>query len=100
MLEVGIAMDTVTVELRLPRDLVETLDISPERLDQKAIELIALELFREGKISAGKAAELIGQSKAQFIDLLNSRGVPYLDASPEELAEDVAIAQAARKNQP
>ncbi len=90
-------MDAVKIELQLPRDLLGALNIPAEELGDKAMEWIALELFREGKISAGKAAELVGLSKAQFIDLLASRGVPYLDASPQELAEDVAAAQAARK---
>jgi len=90
-------MDAVKMELHLPRDLLGALNIPAEELGDKAMEWITLELFREGKVSAGKAAELLGLSKSQFIDLLDRRGVPYLDVSPQELAEDVAAAQAVRK---
>ncbi|MFQ5854704.1 MAG: UPF0175 family protein [Anaerolineae bacterium] len=88
-------MDTVRVEVQLPRDLMGTLNISVEELGRKAVEWIALELFREGVISGGKAAEMMNLTKAQFIDFLNRRGIPYLDASPEELAEDLVAAEAA-----
>jgi predicted HTH domain antitoxin len=56
-----------------------------------------LELFQEGKISAGKAAEVLGLSKAQFIELLNDRNLPYLDADLKELEREVAAAEAASR---
>ncbi|HWM92145.1 MAG TPA: hypothetical protein VN493_15380 [Thermoanaerobaculia bacterium] len=36
-------------------------------------------------------------SKARFLDLLDLRKLPYLDASPGELASDLAAAEAAVK---
>ena len=56
-----------------------------------------IELFLEGKISAGKAAEVLGLSKAQFMELLNECNLPYLDADREELEREVAAARAASK---
>lgn len=53
-------------------------------------ELIAVELFREGQISSGKGAEILGISKFEFVQLLAQRGVPYFTESPEELSADVA----------
>ena len=49
-------MDMLTVEIELPRDLLMALNISAAEVEQKAKEWMALELFREGHISAGKAA--------------------------------------------
>ena len=57
----------------------------------------AIELFLEGKISAGKVAEVLGLSKVQFVELLNQRRLPYLDANREELEREVAVARAASK---
>ncbi len=88
-------MDTLKVEVELPRDLLIGLNVPPAEIRQKTREWVALELFREGQVSAGKAAELLGLTKAQFIDLLDERGIPYLDLSPAELAQDVAAATAA-----
>lgn len=92
-------MDMLRVEVELPRDLLMALNISAAEAKQKAKEWMALELFREGHISTGKAAEILELTKSQFIDLLNQRGIPYLDLSPEELAQEHAVAIAAIKNQ-
>ena len=50
-------MSTLTVALNLPRDLLGALDIPQVQLETRLRELIALELFREGRISSGKGAE-------------------------------------------
>jgi predicted HTH domain antitoxin len=90
-------MDTLKVEVEFPSDLLIGLNVPPAEIRQKTREWVALELFREGQVSAGKAAELLGLTKAQFIDLLDERGIPYLDLSPVELAQDVAAAMAAAR---
>jgi predicted HTH domain antitoxin len=52
-----------------------------------AVKLIALELFREGRVSLGRAAELARIGLAEFIDFAAQRGVP-LNYTLEELTED------------
>ena len=51
---------TMTVALELPRDLLGALEVPQTQLEARLRELIALELFREGRISSGKGAELLG----------------------------------------
>ena len=63
-------MNTLTVSLELPKDMLGTLDVSETRLGTRLKELIAIELFREGRISSGKGAELLGVPKVDFIRLL------------------------------
>ncbi len=82
-------METLTVALRLPRDLLAALDVSSAQLEPRLLELIALELFREGLISSGKGAEILELSKIEFVQLLAQRGICYFRESPEELAADV-----------
>lgn len=84
-------MDTLTVALNLPRDLLGALDVPKERLAELLQTLLAVSLFREGKISTGKGAELLGISKLAFVQLLAQHGVDYFTESPEELVGDVAI---------
>jgi predicted HTH domain antitoxin len=60
-------------------------------------EGMVLELFQEGQISSGKAAEILGLSQARFLDLLADRNIPYLDASPQDLERELAAAKAAMK---
>jgi predicted HTH domain antitoxin len=90
-------MAGLKVEIELPRNLIVALDIPESELGRQAREWVLLELFQEGKISAGKAAEVLGLSKIQFLDLLTQRNLPYLDASLEELEQEVAAAEAASR---
>lgn len=86
-------MDLVTVEMHLPRDLLGTLDVPERSLETKLRELIALELFREGLISSGKGAELLGLDKATFIKLLDRHEIDYFDLSLDEVMADATAAQ-------
>jgi predicted HTH domain antitoxin len=81
----------MTVALELPRDLLGALEVPQAQMEARLRELIALELFREGRISSGKGAELLGVSKLAFIQLLSQHGIDYFTESPEELKAEVAM---------
>lgn len=83
-------MDTMTVPIELPRDLLGLLDVPSEHLEPRLRELIALELFREGRVSSGKGAEMLGMSKLAFVRLLSQHEIPYFTETVEELKVDVA----------
>jgi predicted HTH domain antitoxin len=57
-------------------------------MSQDAAKLIALELFREGAVSQGRAAELCGSPLAAFMAFAATHGVPPLQYGVEELEED------------
>ncbi|MCX6060587.1 MAG: UPF0175 family protein [Chloroflexi bacterium] len=82
-------MDTMTVPIELPRDLLGLLDVPSEHLEPRLRELIALELFREGRLSSGKGAEMLEISKLGFIRLLAQHGISYFTETAEELKADV-----------
>ncbi len=84
-------MNTLTVALELPRDLLGALEVPQTQIEARLRELIALELFREGRISSGKGAELLGISKLAFIQLLARHGIDYFTESPEELEDEIAM---------
>jgi predicted HTH domain antitoxin len=86
-------VDKLKVALDLPRDLLGALDVPPAQLEARLRELIALELFREGRISSGKGAELLGISKIRFIQLLGHHRLDYFTQTPEELTSDVTAAE-------
>lgn len=83
-------METLTVALQVPRDLVGALDIPQIQLEPRLRELIALELFREGRISSGKGAEFLGVSKLAFVQLLARHAINYFTESPEELQAEMS----------
>ncbi len=84
-------MNTLTVNLEFPQNVLGTLKVPEARLALRLRELIALELFREGVISAGKGGELVGISKWEFIQLLAQYNIPYFNQSPEELVAEVNL---------
>jgi predicted HTH domain antitoxin len=75
-----------TVNLELPADLVAQL--GKENASQEAACLLALELFREQRVSLGRAAELCSTPLAAFMEFAAARGVPPLDYGTRELEED------------
>ncbi|MBN1876348.1 MAG: UPF0175 family protein [Anaerolineae bacterium] len=84
-------MSVLTVALELPRDLLGALEVPQTQVEARVQELIALELFREGRISSGKGAELLGISKLAFIQRLSQHGIEYFTETPDELQADVAV---------
>ncbi|MEQ9552815.1 MAG: UPF0175 family protein [Coleofasciculus sp. G3-WIS-01] len=84
-------MEELTVRLNLPRNLLGVIDVSETGLENRIRELIAIELFREGRISSGKGGELVGISKWDFIQLLTRYNVPYFNQTPEDLVAEVQL---------
>ncbi len=58
----------------------------------KLRELAVVELFREGRLSSGKAAELLGMERVEFFALLHQLGVPFIDHDPGDLQRNSATA--------
>ena len=77
-----------TVNVELPADLVSAAGLDRGDVSHEAAKLIALELFREGMVSLGRAAELCLLPLAAFMDFAAQHGVPPLNYGVEELEED------------
>ena len=76
----------VEVRIKIPSELAEL--ARPRSVEEELRLLVALELYREGRISLGKAAELAGLSLREFLYELRSRRVP-LNYDLDELEEDM-----------
>jgi predicted HTH domain antitoxin len=79
-------METVGVEL--PSALLKAANLEERNLSQEAARLLALELYREDKVSLGRAAELCQTPLAAFMDFVAKHGVPPLRYSSEDLEEE------------
>ena len=65
-----------TVSIEIPEDLVHAAGWSLNDPSPEAVRLLALELYREDKVSLGRAAELCQMAVAQFMEFSASRNVP------------------------
>ncbi|PYU70905.1 MAG: hypothetical protein DMG49_10495 [Acidobacteria bacterium] len=59
-----------------------------QNLSEETARLLALELYRENKVSLGRAAELSQTPLAAFMDFAAKHGVPPLRYSFEDLEEE------------
>jgi len=77
------------VDVKLPSELLRAANLEKSSsLSQEAARLLALELYREDKISLGRAAELCQTPLAAFMDFAAKHGVPPLRYSFEDLEEE------------
>ena len=81
----------VRVELELPAAFLYMLPLSrmPAReLDRQVRIALAVQLFQEGVISLGKAAELAGESRSRFETFLWESGIPVVRYTETEYRQD------------
>jgi len=77
-----------TVRIELPSALLRAANLEESNLSQEAARLLALELYREDKVSLGRAAELCQTPLAAFMDFAAKHGVPPMRYSLEDMEEE------------
>ena len=77
-----------TVEIKLPSALLRAAGLEEADLSLEASRLLALELYRENKVSIGRAAELCLTPLAAFMDFAARHGVPPLRHTFDDLEEE------------
>lgn len=82
--------DMATLHIALPKDFLALLG-APPQATEAAREFIILGLYQEGRVSGGKAAELLGLTKRGFVALLARKGLDYFHLTPDEWADEVAV---------
>ncbi len=76
-------------QVELDPDLVALLEELHRPVKQAARELIVLELYRQGELSSGKAAQLLGLEREDFIRHASAQGIPYFQLHGEELRREL-----------
>jgi predicted HTH domain antitoxin len=87
-------MDPPPIKLDRPYHLLGA-QTAPARESGPDLRLLAvLALFRARRVSSGRAAEIVGCSKVEFIDELDRHGLAYFTETPDELAAQVEAVRA------
>jgi predicted HTH domain antitoxin len=73
-----------TVRLELEEELIALLHQLNQPIERTARELIVLELYRRGTISSGKAAQLLGMSRLEFVHHASHLGISYFAMTEDE----------------
>jgi predicted HTH domain antitoxin len=84
-------MGNVQAVIDLPEELYLSLSASgltKERIANESRKLLALKCFKEKVLSLGRAAELSGLSKWDFIEYLSENEVPVVDYGQDEMRRE------------
>jgi predicted HTH domain antitoxin len=77
-----------TLTLEVPEELVSLIG-SSEAAAARAKESLVLDLLREGRISQGKAAQLLGLTRYDILDLMAQHQIPSGPATAEEMRQEI-----------
>jgi hypothetical protein len=83
-------MDTIHVELELPRGILSALREDPAGFVAQMRLAAAVKWYEMGRISQSKAAEVAGLSRAEFLAALAHFGVTPFQYSAEELIQEAS----------
>ncbi|MBZ5561475.1 MAG: UPF0175 family protein [Acidobacteriia bacterium] len=75
------------VSVEIPSELVSAAGLDMSNLSAETARLLALELYREDKVSLGRASELCQMAVEQFMEFAAQHNVP-LHYGVDELDED------------
>ena len=76
------------MDVKLASELMRVANLEESGLSQEVARLLALEFYREDKVSLGRAAELCLTPLAAFMDFAARHGVPPLRYSFEDMEEE------------
>lgn len=81
---------TVTIPVNLPQALLFEYGLSQQEASNLLLRAFVLMLYRQDRISSGKAARLLGLPRLVFIQqVLASENIPYFDYTAEELEAEI-----------
>ncbi len=79
------------VSIDLPDEVLFELHQTPDEAENDARLAVAIEWFRRGAISQGRAAEIAGIARADFIAELAARNIDVIAYDPEELRRELGL---------
>lgn len=80
-----------TVTIALPDDLLATLHRSPVEMQAEVRLAAAIDWYRRGLLSQGRAAEIAGMPRADFIDAPSARRIEVAQVGVDELAGELGV---------
>jgi predicted HTH domain antitoxin len=77
----------------LDDELAALLEQIQQPLEKATREAAVLELYRRGIVSSGKAAELLGMRRFDFVRFADKLGIPFFRMTKEEWEAEKAAAE-------
>ena len=84
-------------EMEIPASLLPF--VNHNQFKSQQVALLLYPYIANGDISNGKAAELLGITKTELLDMFGEMGIPYFTQTPEELEQDIQVLRNLRQSQ-
>ena len=83
-------LDEKDMNVRLPNEIIQILDksVNGKNINEKVRLSLAISMFVDHTVTLERAAELAGKPLANFIDILRSKGIPWMEYTAEHFDED------------
>lgn len=78
-----------TISYDMPPGTFSALRLSPKEFAREMRVAACVQWYAQGVVSQGKAAEIAGLSRAEFLEELFRRKVPACQVTYEELIEEI-----------
>jgi predicted HTH domain antitoxin len=82
-------MKNITIPIEIPSDLMIALNESEQEIKSHFQASIAMMLFKEGKLTIGKATQLSGLSRFEFEKLLAKNKISISELKIDQIFSDV-----------
>jgi predicted HTH domain antitoxin len=92
ILVISISPPTQTIQIQFPDTVFSALRKAPDEFVQEMRVAAAVKWYELGEVSQGKAAEVAGLSRADFIEALSRYKVSVLQYTPEDLTQELVEA--------
>jgi len=77
------------LKIKYPTGFEHAVHLTKEEMEQHIRLMAALKMFELGKISSGKAAELAGMSRAEFLEACGRYRISVFNYPEEEIGEEI-----------
>ncbi len=82
-------MKTAEIRFEIPEDILNSLNQNANEFIQQSRLYTALQLYKNHKLSFGKAAELAGISRDEFLIELDKNNIDFIAYDPSELETEL-----------
>ena len=92
LLTMSTEVKTIKTEIELPIDILYSQGIYKDGAEYFVKKNFLLELYREGRISLGRMAALLGMNRVEMMGVMKDSDIP-LNYGAQELEEDMETAK-------
>jgi len=85
----GKGMNTEELKMKYPSGFELAVHMTKEEMEHHIRLMAALKMFELGKVSSGKAAQLAGMSRVEFLETCGRYRVSAFNYPPEEVEREI-----------